>query len=51
MEENIFKLWNKNKLFEDNKRNNINCFKIFDYVNKDNAKLYLNNNKLKLILN
>ena len=52
-EKEIYILCDKNQLIKDNKRNedyfkknNINPPKEFNYFNKDNTKLYLNDNKI-----
>ena len=53
-EKEIYILCDKNKLIEDNKRkedyykeNNINPPKEFNYFNKDNTQLYLNDKQIK----
>ena len=54
----IYILCDKNTLIEDNKKNkdyyiknNINPPKIFNYFNKEDTKLYLNDNEIELITN
>ena len=57
-EKEIYILCDKNKLIKDNKRyedyykrNNINPPKEFNYFNKDNTKLYLNDKEIEFIIN
>ena len=53
IEKEIYILCDKNKLIEDNKlkkkfnKNNFNPSKEFNYFNKDNTKLYLNDKEIK----
>ena len=47
----IYILCDKKKLNEDYYKNNINTPKEFNYFNKDNTKLYLNDKEIKFIIN